>query len=166
MARVLVPAALVLLLGACVADGPPIHRPPRPLPPQPAGMTADRVVFTVEQPPDDADRDGYFDTYRVRVFLFDNDWLVAIEVSGTYSFRMTTAQGEPIAEWTSAPEDGERIAGSFDPGPGRRFRLNIRDVTDDRKPYGEGLLSCSFTPTGGERVDSLSQVTVLVGPTR
>jgi hypothetical protein len=152
--------------GGCVADGPQPRRAPRALPPQPAGLKVDRVVFSVEQPPDDTDRDGYFDSYRVRAYLFDHDYMAAIEAPGEFTFRLTDTRGKELAHWTLAPAQGEILDGPLDPGPGRRFRLNMREVGSDHVEATEALLACGFTTADGRTIEALGQVTVLVGTTR
>ena len=57
---------------SCVTEGPdPRPEPVRTLR-QPEGLIVNKVVLGVENPPDDTDRNGYFDTYRVIITLFDD----------------------------------------------------------------------------------------------
>src|SRR5262249_43506691 len=59
-----------VLAAGCVAEGPAQKQAPRPVQTQPEGLTVERIVPTMDRVVDDTDRNGYYDTLRIAVFLF------------------------------------------------------------------------------------------------
>jgi hypothetical protein len=158
---------LALAMGSCVSEGPE----PRPEPVrtihQPEGLVVDKVVLGVENPPDDTDRNGYFDTYRVIITLYDDiRYRGSVYMPGSFRVRIRAQDNHDIAVWEISAEQAARAWGMSGALPAYVFRLNMRDVGTDKVDLTEALIGCSFTPTGGSTVESGSWLTVRVGRTR
>ena len=171
-ARRAVRAATVLsilsLLGACVSEGPPPRRSPREVREQPAGLVVDRVVPAIDKLADDTDRNGYYDTFRVAVFLFASGYAQSIQGDGTLECRLTDPEsGKEMAKWTFSREAMQGAWGLSGVMPGYNLLLNMNQVGSDKVGVSEALFSCQFRPTGGGApVTSLSRLVVMVGPLR
>lgn len=133
---------------------------------QPAGLVPDRLVLGVEFVPDDTDRNGYYDTFRVVVSLYDSRYAPSIFAPGAFTFLLRTSDNKEIARWQMDAVQSEKAWGMSGALPAYVFRLSLRDVGTDKVQVGEALIGCTFTPTGGKPVESGSWLTVLVGRTR
>lgn len=154
------------MLCGCVADGPRSAPPPHQAPAQPSGLQADKLVATATQIPDDSDRNGYYDTTLVTVYLYGSGFDLPIHVPGAFTFRLTDARGKQVALWVfdEARTDAARCRTMV--GPGYQFRLDLLDVGTDKFPASEGQLHTSFAPREGATVQPRGGTTVLIGPTR
>lgn len=163
----LLPLVGLLLLAACVADGPPPRPQPREVPAQPGGLRVDRVVPALDKLADDSDRNGYYDTIRVAVFLFSNSYTQSIEAEGTLTFRLTNpVDDSELARWVYTPEQVRQAWGRSGIMPGYNFLLNLNDVGSDHLTVDEALFSCTFKPVNGPPVETMSRLVVLVGALR
>lgn len=151
----------------CVTDGRPERPAVRPLQPQPAGLIVDRVVPAIDKLADDTDRNGYYDTFRVAVFLFAAGYAQSIQAEGSLECRLTDpATGKEIAKWVMGPAALRDAWGMSGVMPGYNFLLNMNQVGTDKVQVKEALFACTFTPTNGGPVGSLSRLVVMVGPLR
>lgn len=154
-------------VAGCVTDGPPARTPPRPIQPQPAGLVVDRVVPAIDKLADDTDRNGYYDTFRVAIFFFASGYAQSIESEGSLTCTLSEPNtGKVLASWTMDPPAMKEAWGMSGVMPGYSLLLNMNQVGSDRTEDREALFSCSFTPTGGRPVTSLSRLVVMVGPLR
>jgi len=153
----------------CVTEGPPAKLPPATsIPAQPPGLNVNRVVITVAQVLEDRDRNGYYDTIPVTVYLFDSPrYAYSIQVPGTFEFAVTDAEnGKPLAKWTIPWETASKTQALVWTGTCFPFQLDLREVGTDHLDASEALVACTFTPTGGKAVECGSRLTVHVGLTR
>lgn len=157
----------------CVSEGPPERRSIRPMQEQPAGLVVDRVVPAIDKLADDTDRNGYYDTFRVAVFLFASGYAQSIEGDGLLECRLTDpATQKEFAKWTFGPVEMKAAWGMSGVMPGYNFLLNMNQgvvagsTSTDRIQSREALFSCVFRPAAGEPVPSLSRLVVMVGPLR
>lgn len=163
--RGLLLAAMASVAG-CVSEGPP---PPKPLPPpplQPAGMVPDRILLGAPALPDDIDRDGYGDTWKVTVYLFATGYEMPLDLPGTFQFRLRPPEGEDLAVWTFDEAQVAAARNRFLAGVGYIFELSLLRQRDDEFPRVMATLECRFTPTGGEPVDLFPAPSVRAGRLR
>jgi len=166
-ARGSVVPVLLLASAGCVADGPPRTAPPRPPTAQPAGLTPDTLVLSVSQFPEDTDRNGYFDTAPVTVYLFDEPYQAPIAAAGAFTFTFVTHAGAPVATWTFDAQKTAEARRQFMPGPGYVFRLSLLEQGTDQLPPTQVLLRASFRPAGdGPVAQTRAATTVHLGRAR
>jgi hypothetical protein len=147
--------------------GPPARRPPRGVPEQPEGLVVDRVVPAIDKLANDTDRNGYYDTFRVAIFLFASGYSQSIEGDGTLECRLTEPEtGKELARWVLSPDAMREAWGMSGVMPGYNLLLNMNDVATDRVRTREALFSCLFRPTSGQPVEAQSRLIVMVGPLR
>jgi hypothetical protein len=169
----MIPIALAaaVLPQACVTEGKAPPPQPRPLPEQPRGIFADRLVRTVGIP-EDTDRNGLSDLIPVTVYLFNDQYVAPLALPGRFTFRLTDASGEQeLARWEYDQAAAERARRNFMVGPGYTFRLSLLDVRPavpgagppERLPTREPLLFITFTPAEGPPVDPRTGTTVFLG---
>jgi hypothetical protein len=162
-----VSVALLAAVCGCVTEGPPERAQPRPLQPQPPGLVVDRVVPAIDKLADDTDRNGYYDTFRVAIFMFASGYAQSIASEGSLVCTLTQQEtGKVLAKWTLDPAQMKEAWGLSGVMPGYSLLLNMNQVGTDRLEDREALFSCTFTPTGGKPVTSLSRLVVMVGPLR
>lgn len=159
-------APMVLVLTGCVTEGPPVRRKPRNIP-EPAGLMPARILLNAGPFPEDADGNGYADTFSISVFLFpaEDRHPIPIHSTGMFVFMLSTEGGEPIAEWRLEGREEERARVTLLPGPGYIFELNINDVASDRLLFRTASLRCSFIPVDGDPIDVRGPANVRVGRT-
>lgn len=151
----------------CVTEGPPPRRPPREMPAQPEGLVIDRVVPAIDKLADDTDRNGYYDTFRVAVFMFAAGYSQSIQGEGVLDCVLTNPEtGKELARWSFSPAAMRQAWGLSGVMPGYNLLLNMNQVATDKVDIGEALFSCVFTPTSGKPVNALSRLVVMVGPLR
>lgn len=152
----------------CVTEGPPERKPIRPIPEQPVGLVVDRVVPAIDKLADDTDRNGYYDTIRVAIFLFSSEYAQSIQADGTLECRLIDPETDrEIAKWILKPEAMRAAWGMSGVMPGYNFILNMNDVGTDRTEAREAHFTCRFIPaSGGPPVASRSRLVVMVGPLR
>lgn len=138
------------------------------MPQQPAGLVVDRVVPAIDKLADDTDRNGYYDTFRVAVFLFASGYSQSMQGVGTLECRLTDPEtGKEMAKWTFDAEAMQSAWGLSGVMPGYNLLLNLNTVGTDKVGVSEALFSCQFRPSGGGApVTSLSRLVVMVGPLR
>ena len=153
--------------GGCVTEGPPPRRAPREVPEQPAGLVVDRVVPASDKLANDTDRNGYYDTFRVAIFLFASGYSQSIQGEGTMECRLTEPEtGKELARWALSPQEMREAWGMSGVMPGYSLLLNMNDVATDRVKTREALFSCVFRPVQGAPVEAQSRLIVMVGPLR
>ena len=166
MLRTAIPSLLICASG-CVTEGPPERRTVRPMQEQPEGVVVDRVVPAIDKLADDTDRNGYYDTFRVAIFLFGSGYTQSIQAQGSFECRLIDQpSGKEIVKWTlgeAALKDAWGMSGVM---PGYNFLLNMNDVGSDRVAYKEALFSCVFRPLSGPPIESRSRLVVMIGPLR
>jgi hypothetical protein len=163
----LVLGSTALVGEGCVTEGPPERRPIRVMKEQPEGLVVDRVVPAIDKLADDTDRNGYYDTFRVAVFLFASGYAQSIQGEGSLECVISDpATGKELAKWTLGPAEMEAAWGMSGVMPGYNFLLNLNDGGTDRSDSREALFSCAFRPTSGPPVPALSRLVVMVGPLR
>lgn len=138
-------------VGGCVTEGPPARPKPRAIPAQPEGIMPEHMVLLAE-PPEDTDADGYFDTLRVVVSLFDEEYPFALRLPGTFVFTLRDADGRVLSEWRFDRSDAERALAASQAGPSYRFTLSARDAEDGQRDAPSAGLTGQFTPEGGTPV--------------
>lgn len=169
MPRAFVCAVMCLATAGCVTEGPPPRVPPATsIPPQPDGLIVNRVVITVAQVLEDRDRNGYYDTIPITVYLFDTPrYAYSIQQPGVFDFSVTDADsGQPLVKWSIPWEVASKAQVLVWAGTCFPFQLDLREVGTDHLDASEALVACMFTPTGGKPVECGSRLTVHVGLTR
>lgn len=162
-------ACIGLAVTGCVTEGPPAKLPPATaIPSQPDGLKVNRVVITVAQVLEDRDRNGYYDTIPVTVYLFDTPrYAYSIQAPGVFEFLVTDPEsGKLLAKWSIPWETASKLQTLVWTGTCFPFQLDLREVGTDHLDASEALVACTFTPTGGPAVECGSRLTVHVGLTR
>jgi len=155
-------------LGGCVTEGPPIKPlPSSTIPPQPAEVAVNKVVFTVAQVLEDRDRNGYYDTISATVYLFDTRYPYSIHADGIFTFFLTDPEtGKQFAKWSIPSAEAAKSQSVTWTGTIYPFQLDLREVGSDRIAISEALIACTFSEPGLKPVECGSRLTILVGKTR
>lgn len=124
------------------------------------------MILSVGQFPDDTDRNGYYDTILVTVYLFSSAHALPVELPGGFSFRLTGPDDKPLADWSFNQQQTAAARRGFLPGPGYLFRLSLLDDGTDTLNATEGSLRCRFEPVAGEPIEPKAGTTIVVGRTR
>lgn len=165
VSRAALAGALIIVAG-CVADGPQPAAPARPRDlPAPRGLAPDRIVLQVSQAPEDADGDGFVDTYGVEVFLFGPHEL-PFHADGAFIFILADEQGERLAEWRIPPELNSSYRLTVESLERYAFRLNASEVGDERTALTNGVLLAAFYPQGAADAVIRKALPVRVGRSR
>ncbi len=159
--------SILLCATGCVTEGPPERRSVRPVQEQPEGVVVDRVVPAIDKLADDTDRNGYYDTFRIAVFLFGSGYAQSVQAQGSLECCLTDqTSGKEIVKWTLDEAAMKAAWGMSGVMPGYNFLLNMNEVGSDRVDYREALLSCVFRPVAGSPIESRSRLVVMIGPLR
>ena len=158
-----------LCLPACISDGPPPRaQRPRTPPRQPSNLTAESVVLTVSQFPDDTDADGFADSVQARVHLFSADprYPLPVAPDGSFRFFILGPDGRAMAQWTFDPAQAAAHRQVSGVGVGYAFVLDLAAAGAEHVQRQDGTLRCEFIPESGAPVSSRGGVTVALGPVR
>jgi hypothetical protein len=177
LVRVVLAALLCASVAGCVPDGPQPRTPTEPRTiPKPSGLTIDKLVVAVDNPPLDRDGDGFFDTYAITALLFPRpeQHPLAVWAEGDLMFTLRDADGNEVASWTRTAEQLSNARFRQLVGESYRFELSlIRTAEGETTPDADRLrpvrvsLFASYVPAdaGAPRINAGSGITVRVGPT-
>ena len=143
-----------LLLGAaalpgCVSEGPPPRAEPQDLPQQPVNLQPSRMAFYVSNQVLDSDNNGYADQINAAVYIFADNYPIAIAVPGSLRFTLSDRAGKVLAQWSFDKEQTAMLAQRLPPGPGYVLRLSLADVGSDKLESQTAEISGDFTPESG-----------------
>lgn len=170
-ARLAASILMMASLGGCVSEGPPPRPAPRDVPQQPAGLVVERVVPAIDKLADDTDRNGFYDTFRVAIFLFSGAYGQSIEAPGTLECTLVDPlTNTTLAAWRFGPDQLRQAFGMSGVMPGYNLLLNMNQSTvggTDKVKVNEALFTCTFTQEGHTNpVPALSKLVVMVGRLR
>lgn len=168
---------MACVLGACqtervtTSDGWQMPPEPRAAPATPANARADRMAFLVGSKPDDTDNNGYPDTIRASVALFNSEHPTALRQDGAFVFllyeqgRTASPNAQPIAQWRM---EGDALRSTYamaQYGPCYQFSLSLLETpTGDRLRADRADVVCRFEPADGSApVVSTGVRTVQIG---
>lgn len=161
-ARVVIVSMVGLLIAGCVTEDPR-RRNSAPAVQAPAGSQP-AVLQIFAGAARDTNGNNYVDTVTITAFLFDEQrYDLPIRVEGSFTFRLTRADGTVLAEWQFSPEDGDRALVRMPPGPGYRFDLSLLAKGGDKLEPQAVDLTGVFTPVKGTPVTSAGGATLRLG---
>lgn len=114
--------------------------------------------------PRDTNGNNYVDSVTITVFLFDEQRYAApITAPGSFSFRMTRADGRVLAEWSFTPEEAAKAQARMPPGPVYRFDLGLLSKGGDKLEPEAVDLTGTFMPVGGKPITTVGGATLRLG---
>ncbi|MBL8763992.1 MAG: hypothetical protein JNM07_06965 [Phycisphaerae bacterium] len=152
-------AAAVLVTG-CVTEGPPPRDPPTPVPSQPDGIRATRMLPTVAQFAIDTNGNGLGDLIQPTIFLFNDQYAFPLALRGAFTFRLMTHHGRLLTTWEFDSAKAQAAVRMLNPGPGYVFELDMLKAGGEYPELASCDLFVTFAPQDGPAIQSRGPTTV------